>query len=347
MKKRVIVTLVVLVLVLGGAVGVLLVAAKNYAHTPMVGTGETVAVDIPAGAGPRKTAELLAEKKVIDDPATFYTYVRYYMRAAGKLKSGELAFRDNQSPEEVLKVLLLGTPMTHKITIPEGLRIDEIARLLEKEGLADAREFEQRARDKEFCRSLEVPGDSLEGFLYPETYQFRKNTPTDKILSSMVEQYHRLAFTKAEKDRAEEIGMTELQAITLASIVEKETGAPSERSLISGVFHNRLKKNWELQTDPTVIYSVLLSKGSFNGDITREDLRIDHPYNTYRHKGLPPGPICSPGKEAIHAALFPESTEHMFFVSKNNGTHFFCKNLACHNKAVAQYQRGGLPSTDP
>ena len=137
--------------------------------------------------------------------------------------------------------------------------------------------------------------------------------------------------------------MSELEVITLASIVEKETGAAHERALIAGVFHNRLRKNWRLDTDPTVIYAVLLIRGSFSGNLTWEDLKIDHPYNTRKHKGLPPGPICSPGKDAINAVLHPEKTRHMFFVSKNDGTHHFCPTLSCHNRAVLRYQGGKRP----
>jgi UPF0755 protein len=266
--------------------------------------------------------------------------LRYYKRAAGRLKAGELAFRDNMTPEEVLQVLLSGTPITHKITIAEGLRIDEVAHIFGEAELADAQAFEAKARDPVFVRSLGVPATSLEGFLYPETYHFRKQTPVEKILKTMTANYQKV-FTEEWKERAESIDMTELEVLTLASIVEKETGAPRERALIAGVFHNRLKKNWRLDTDPTVIYAVLLTRGKFNGNLTREDLQIDHPYNTYRRKGLPPGPICSPGAEAIKAVLWPKKTRHMFFVSKNDGSHHFCPTLSCHNRAVERYQGGG------
>jgi UPF0755 protein len=342
MKKGILIGLGILVLLAGAATLITFLWARSYATTPMVGTGVTVAVDVPAGTGPKKAAGLLAEKKVIDDPELFTLYVRYYRRAAGELKAGELAFRDNMTPEEALQVLLEGTPITHKITIAEGLRIDEIARAYDQEGLADAGAFEKRAREPEFVRSLNVPGDSLEGFLFPETYAFRKHTPLDEILEDMVAQYRKV-YTPEFAERAKVIGMSELEVVTLASIVEKETGAPQERPLIAGLFHNRLKQNWRLDTDPTVIYAEILATGSFDGKVHETDLKRNHPYNTYLHKGLPPGPICSPGAEAIKAVLWPAQTDYMFFVSKNDGTHFFCKDIHCHNQAVAKYQRGGTP----
>jgi UPF0755 protein len=339
-KKAILVILICVVALAGIGAVVIWTMIQNYESAAHQGSGKSVAVEIPKGSGPYAVATLLAENKVIDDPAWFVRYVRYYKRAAGKLKAGELAFRDNMTPEQVLQVLLHGTPVTHKITVPEGLRLDEWARLFEEAGLADAREFETRARDKDLVKSLGLPGDSLEGFLNPETYHFRKQTPVDTILSTLVAGYKK-GFTDEYRQRAKELGLSELEVVTLASIVEKETGAAQERALISGVFHNRLRENWRLDTDPTVIYAVLLSRGSFSGNLTREDLAIDHPYNTYRHKGLPPGPICSPGHEAIKAALFPKKTKNFFFVSRNDGTHHFCPTLSCHNAAVKRYQGGG------
>jgi UPF0755 protein len=342
LKKRILIVLGVFILLIGIVLGILWYLVHSYGGTPMEGEGKTVAVLIPKGAGPQTICKLLEEHQVISNQKSFYRYVRYYHRAAGKLKAGELAFKDNMTPDEVLDVLMHGTPIVHPITIPEGLRIDEMAQMYADKGLADKQEFEKKAWDPKFAESLGLPGNSLEGFLYPETYNFRKQTPVEKILKTMVEGYRGI-FTAEFSKRAEQMGMSELEVITLASIVEKETGAAHERPLIAGVFHNRLRKNWRLDTDPTVIYAVLLARGSFSGNLTREDLRIDSPYNTYKHKGLPPGPICSPGKEAIRAVLWPEKTRYMFFVSKNDGTHHFCPTLSCHNRAVERYQGKGSP----
>ncbi|MBN2498006.1 MAG: endolytic transglycosylase MltG [Deltaproteobacteria bacterium] len=338
MRKTGLIVLVSLaaLLLLGAGIGWLLVS--SWASSPKAGSGEPVAVDIPRGSGPLATAQLLADRGVLDDPQAFYRWLRYVERAAGKLKAGELAFRDDMSPREVLAVLLDGTPVTHKITVPEGMRIDEVAALFEQAGLADAAELERRARDPALARRLGVPHDSLEGFLHPETYSFRKHTPVEEILRAMVAGY-KAVFTDAWRRQAARLQMSELEVVTLASIVEKETGVAKERSLIAGVFHNRLKKGWKLQTDPTVIYAEILTQGRFDGTIHKSDLERDHPYNTYRHAGLPPGPICNPGAAAIEAALYPQKTDNMFFVSRNDGTHEFCPTLACHNRAVQKYQR--------
>jgi UPF0755 protein len=342
LKKRILVILGVLLVLIGLTFGLLWHLVHSYGNTPMPGAGKTVAVLIPKGAGPQTICKLLEEHRVISNQKSFYRYIRYYHRAAGKLKAGELAFKNNLTPEEVLDVLLHGTPIVHPITIPEGLRIDEIAEMYADAGLADRKEFEKKARDPKFAESLGLPGNSLEGFLYPETYNFRRQTPVEKILKTMLAGYREIFTAKLSK-RAEEMGMSELEVVTLASIVEKETGAARERPLIAGVFHNRLRKNWRLDTDPTVIYAVLLARGHFGGNLTREDLRMDHPYNTYKHKGLPPGPICSPGKDAVRAVLYPEKTRNMFFVSKNDGTHHFCPTLSCHNRAVLRYQARRKP----
>ena len=342
MRKWILIFLALLILLAGAVAGIGYWKITRWADTPAGGEGKTLAVDIPRGSGPHKTADILAEAKVIDDAETFYRWLRHIERAAGDLKSGELAFRDNMTPKEVLQVLRDGTPITHKVTLPEGRRIDEIAAIFAEANLTDATKFEKRARDKAFVKSLGVPHDSLEGFLFPETYQFRKHTAVDKILETMVRGYQK-HFGEKWRKRAKQINMSELQVVTLASIVEKETGAAHERPLIAGVFHNRLKQDWKLQTDPTVIYAEILATGKYDGDIHQSDLERDHPYNTYKRKGLPPGPICSPGAKALEAVLYPSVTKHMFFVSKNDGTHQFCPTMSCHSRAVTKYQRGGTP----
>jgi UPF0755 protein len=344
MKKRILIALGCLIVLLLLLLGVGKLMIDQYGKTPREGNGQTIVVDIPPGLGPKGISALLAQKGVVEGGTTFYRYVRFARRVNALLKAGELGFRDNMSPDEVIKVLMEGIPVTHKITVPEGLRLDEIAVIYEQAGLVKADAFLARARDPAFARSLRVPAGTLEGYLYPETYHFRKRTAVDEILTTMVQGLRRM-YTADLQKRARELGMSELQVLTLASIVEKETGAPQERPFISGVFHNRLRKNWRMDTDPSVIYAVLLARGNFDGNLTRNDLALDHPYNTYRHKGLPPGPICNPGGSAIQAALYPTKTDAMFFVSKNDGTHRFCPTLSCHNKAVETYQ--GRPRSKP
>ena len=339
MKRKIVFLLVAVLAVAAVAAALWWMRLQAWANEPHGRTSRQVSVVVPKGAGPQKVAGLLARAGVIepDDTGRFVFYLKRVARAAGRIKAGELAFRTDMAPREVVEVLVKGTPVTYEITIPEGLRIDEVAALYQKAGLADYKDFIHRCRDPRFARSLGVPADNLEGFLFPDTYRFRKSTPVDEIISTMVGRFNGV-FGEKWKKRAQQRGMTVLEVVTMASIVEKETGAAEERPLIAGVFYNRLKAGWKLQTDPTVIYAVVLSRGSFDGNLTRRDLAMDHPYNTYRHTGLPPGPICNPGRDALKAALWPAETKYFFFVSRNDGTHEFCHDLACHNRAVAKYQ---------
>jgi conserved hypothetical protein, YceG family len=334
LKKWILRIAVGLPLILGGFSLALYWWLLSYSERPRPGSGTTIAIDIPVGSGPRQTIDLLAKNQVIDDADFFYRWVRYYKRVAGKFKAGELAFRDTMTPEEVLAVLLEGIPITHKITIPEGLRVDEIAQLFQAVGLADATEFEQMARDATFVQQHGLPGDTLEGFLFPETYQFQKHTPLAAILTTMIAQYQKV-FTLSLRERAAELGWSELQAITLASIIEKETGVEEEKPIVSAVIRRRLALDMPLQMDPTVIYGVK----RFDGTVTRKDLQTAGPYNTYLNRGLPPGPIANPGLGALDAALNPSKTEYLYFVSKNDGSHTFSRTLAEHNRAVEQLRR--------
>jgi UPF0755 protein len=177
----------------------------------------------------------------------------------------------------------------------------------------------------------------LEGFLFPETYFLGKNDDTSTVLITMMHEFKK-RYTSAFQQRASELGWSTIQVVTLASLIEKETGKKEERPLISGVFHNRMNKAMLLQCDPTVIYALLL-RAEYKGYITKADLRLESPYNTYVTAGLPPGPICNPGEASIRAALYPEQTDKLYFVSRNDGSHYFSATLAEHNRAVQQYQR--------
>ncbi|MFQ5717561.1 MAG: endolytic transglycosylase MltG, partial [Nitrospinales bacterium] len=188
--------------------------------------------------------------------------------------------------------------------------------------------------DRSLIDSLDIPGENLEGYLFPETYHFDKNTDERAIVKTMVDTFKRRALKPEYLDRARELGFSFHKIITLASLIEKETGREDERELISAVFHNRLRKNMRLQCDPTVIYALK----NFDGNLRKKDLGIDSPYNTYRYAGLPPGPIANPGLESIRAALYPASANYIYFVSKQNGSHEFSSALADHNRAVRKYQ---------
>jgi UPF0755 protein len=222
----------------------------------------------------------------------------------------------------------------HPLTIPEGLTMVQIADLASHEGFADRAEFLRLAKDGTFVASLGIKADTLEGYLYPDTYKFSRGVKTREVLVAMVEQLREMVVPDLLA-RMQERKMTMHEVLTLASVIEKETGSGSERPEISAVFHNRLKKHIPLQSDPTVIYGL----PAFDGNIHKKDLSSPSPYNTYRVKGLPPGPIANPGIQAIRAALYPSDSHSLYFVSRNDGTHQFSATLIEHNKAVEKYQK--------
>ena len=248
------------------------------------------------------------------------------------IKVGEYYISPSMLPAEILQRITSGKTVLHSITIPEGYRITEIANLLEEKDLADKNIFLQQAKNVELLEG--IPTSSLEGYLFPDTYHFGKRTTEAAIINKMVKTFKERVLKQEFLKRAEDLGFSYHEIITLASLIEKETGKDSERKQISSVFHNRLKKNMLLQTDPTVIYAIDI----FDGNIRKRDLNIDSPYNTYRYKGLPPGPIANPGLKSIIAALYPATTSNLYFVSKQDGSHKFSATLNEHNRAVQKYQ---------
>ena len=257
--------------------------------------------------------------------------------AAGRAKVGEYSLNPTMKPSEILSVLNSGKSIEYQLTVAEGLSIYEIKDIFAKAGLCQPDEFLKTVTDKNFVKTvLGQEYDSLEGYLFPSTYSFTKYTDYKEILRKMVTQ-HQAVFAEV-MEKSELKGWTERQILTLASIVEKETGAPEERPLVASVFHNRLKKGMMLQTDPTIIYGKAIASGKIEINITRSDLTTYTPYNTYTIKGLPPGPIANPGKAALMATLHPAQSQFLYFVSKNDGTHQFSESLAQHNAAVKKFQ---------
>jgi hypothetical protein len=233
------------------------------------------------------------------------------------------------------KAMKEGKFTTRTVTILEGATLRQIAALLAVEGLVDGKRFLQLAMDPSVA-SVFVPGaQTLEGFLFPDTYEFVEGQTEEEIIESMVLRFFQ-AFPIEDELRASQLGRSLHEIVTLASIVEKEAVVDREKPIIAGVFYNRLKTGMRLQADPTVIYG--RNRG---GRIRTRDLRANHPYNTYIHHGLPPGPIASPGEAALKAALDPAEVNYLYFVSKNNGTHYFSRNLKEHNRAVRKYQLSG------
>jgi UPF0755 protein len=291
-------------------------------------------LEIPEGATLRETARLLFQNGLITGVESFVV-VGKLLAIERRIIPGEYAFHTQMLPLEIIGLIKSGRVVQYEITIPEGYTLAQISRVVEEKKLARSEEFIRRATDPVFLQqSLGLDADSLEGYLYPESYYFSKRVGSEGILRAMVKRFETVYTPEMEK-RAEEIGMTRQEVVTLASIIEKETSVDEERPVVSAVFHNRIKKKIPLQSDPTVIYGL----PHFNGNLTRKNLKIRSPYNTYRVKGLPPGPIANPGKASLWAALNPASSDYLYFVSKNDGTHYFSKTLAEHNRAVQKYQR--------
>jgi UPF0755 protein len=255
-----------------------------------------------------------------------------------RIKAGEYGLSAALTPLQVLDMVVHGRVLLHRLTIPEGHTIDQIAEEIGRSRLSDPDAFRILARDTAVVETLGLEGPSLEGYLFPDTYYFPNQTPALAIIQKMVQTF-REQFSDEWHQRAQALNLSILELVTLASIIEKETGHPSERALIASVFHNRMKKNMRLESDPTAVYGI----EPFEGKITRRHVQAITPYNTYRIRGLPPGPIANPGRAAIEAALYPAQTEYLFFVSKNDGSHHFSPTYAEHNEAVRIYLRGGRP----
>ena len=308
----------------------------EFSRTP-AGAAGTKVVTIPAGSGPHRVAELLGQAGVVSDADLAYAWLRRD-KLGPKLRAGEYEFTLPLTPEQAIQKIVAGQEKTYHVTIPDGLRVDEILPLLASSQLKLRLDHLQAlAADPAFVRKLGVPAGRLEGYLFPDTYSFTHGYTEESVLGKMVSRtLEELHAAEAHKDPA--VKLEGPQLLTLASIVEKETGAPDERPRIACLFMNRLRLGMPLQTDPTVLYAMMLIRGKFVKNITRQDLVTPHPYNTYTVHGLPPGPIASPGSASLQAVTHPAVCSDLYFVSKNDGTHVFCPTLQCHNAAVKTWQ---------
>ncbi len=324
-------------------IGVALVAAmwwrkhqaEAFAETPFGEPGEVVVV-VPDRVTVAELGHLLQERGVVADAGLFRRAAQL-LRADRGLKSGEYAFDRPITPKKVIEIIVAGKVKLYPCTLAEGLRFDEVARAFEGCGLAKASDLMRLCRDKSFVHGLGVQGDTLEGYLFPDTYSFPRTAKPEAMLRKMVERFHE-EYRKADALRKPGIKLNEREAVTVASIVEKETAAPEERPHISCVIHNRLRMGKRLEMDPTVIYALFLRDGSFSGKLHHDDLLMQHPYNTYKNAGLPPGPVASPGAAAIRSALAPSDCDDLYYVSMNNGHHRFCPSYACHLRYQHLYQ---------
>ncbi|HEU4683573.1 MAG TPA: endolytic transglycosylase MltG [Nitrospira sp.] len=329
-------TMLALLLITAAAVGIAAYRVITWAEGPAASPQDhppSKVVVIPDGSNFHQVATLLERERLIRSRFAFIVLGRF-QSVDRKIHAGEYELSAAMLPSEILSRLLNGQVVLHPVTIPEGLTMGHIADLLHQHGVVDRTEFLRLGHDRSFIASLGLNTDSLEGYLYPDTYNFPRPIKAKDVATAMVDRFKQM-FGPDLRARALELNMSEHDVVTLASIIEKETGATDERPEISAVFHNRLKKHIPLQSDPTVIYGLT----SFDGNIRKKDLSSPSPYNTYKVTGLPPGPISNPGLQAIRATLFPSASRALYFVSRNDGTHQFSATLAEHNQAVEKYQK--------
>lgn len=301
--------------------------------------GSEVVVEIEAGQPAKVAAARLQHAGVIRSALLFRVLMRL-RRAEEEIRAGEYAFSGEVTPSQVLDRLMRGDVVRHRLTVPEGLRADEVADLAENAGFGTAREFLSAASDPSLVRDIDSKAESLEGYLFPDTYYFARATPGARVVAEMVARF-RQEMTPERLARLGHLGLSLREAVILASMIEEEARVDEERPRISAVFHNRLRAGMLLQCDPTVVYA-LVRDGRYRGDIYRSDLAYKSPWNTYVNSGLPPGPICSPGSRSIDAALHPASTNDLYFVVSGPGTHQFSSNMRDHENAVRRYRRDFL-----
>ena len=309
-----------------------------FLHRPNLAS-EGAEIRVEQGDSLASVVRKLRAQKLIANERLFLLWARL-KRVETKIHLGVYRFDPPVSARDILDRLSTGKGLFYKVTIPEGLTVREIAALLAKMEIADDERFLTAASAPELLSSLGVPKESIEGYLFPSTYYFMPFTPEKNIIAAMTEQFRKISSPVLEHSDGGQ-RLTPHELITLASIIEKETGIEEERPLISAVFHNRLKLGMPLQSDPTVIYALK----DFKGNLTRKHLQDPNPYNTYRISGLPPGPICNPGLSSIKAAVEPADVPYLYFVSKNDGSHQFSANLEAHNHAVRTYQPVAPPAT--
>ncbi len=281
-----------------------------------------------------KTISATLQKEGIIRYRGYFEIIGRLQGISRKVRVGYYGLSTNMSLWDVLDSLRKGKIIEYEVVIPEGYNLYQIGWTLSGTPLiSDPQEFIKLVKNKEYVHSLGIEADTLEGYLFPDTYYLPKGIKLEEIPKKMVQRY-RAVFGDSYKSRARELGFTEHQIITLASIVEKEAKVNSERKIIAAVYHNRLKQGMKLQADPTAVYGMK----AWITKVTRGDLKRRSPYNTYLHRGLPPGPIANPGEGAILATLYPDNVDYLFFVAQGDGSHFFSNDFDSHEKAISRYR---------
>jgi UPF0755 protein len=292
-------------------------------------------VTLPAGTSFHDIARILEDNGIIRDHRSFYLLARLE-DAIPKVKAGEYEVHTGMTPKEVLSKLVRGDVIKYPITIPEGYNLFQIGEVLDQAKVCLKKVFWEKTNDPALIASLGLDGESLEGYLFPDTYNFPKGFGEEQVIRQMVARFKTVYASLA--NRAEHLGLSRRDVVILASMIEKEAVEDQERRLISAVFHNRLHRGMALQSDPTAIYG-LRTRESRQERITKQDLLRRSPYNTYHIMGLPKGPIANPGLKSLQAVLYPADVNYLYFVSRNDRTHHFSSTLEEHNRAVDKYQR--------
>jgi UPF0755 protein len=302
------------------------------------GASEGTFVNIPRGADTRAIADALADAGVLQHSLPFYLYVRW--TGSGRhLQAGEYQFNTPATPTQVLDRIIRGDIYFVAVTVPEGLTAHETLEIVAGSGVGSLPEMTSLLARTDWLHDLDPGAASLEGYLFPETYHFTRAARSEEIVKSMVGQF-RTRYEKLARRFPPGPGWNAHRIVTLASLIEKESGKETERPLVASVFFNRLERGIPLACDPTIIYA-LKAAGRYDGNIRKADLSLDSPYNTYVHPGLPPGPIANPGAASLEAAIHPANTDYLYFVSRNDGTHQFSSDYRAHSMAVLRYQKRG------
>ena len=332
--KRLLLWLLILVLVTAAG---LVAWVSLEASRPYKGySGTEQFVDIPVGAGLSSIGRRLVQSGVVRHEIVFRVEVAR-SGAGRRLQAGEYRFDSPVTVAEVVAKLARGDVYLRPITFREGLTIREMAEVYEQRGFGTAAEFRAATKAAHLVRALDQDARDLEGYLFPDTYALPRRATAEQLVARMIGELEKV-LTPELRQRAAARGLSVRELVTLASIVEKETGKAEERPLVAAVYTNRLKIHMPLQCDPTVLFA-LEKAGNFSGNIRRDDLQIDSPYNTYRYPGLPPGPIAAPGRASLEAAASPASVPYFYFVSRNDGSHVFSTTLAEHNRNVYEFQK--------
>lgn len=332
--KRIVIGTILLVIVGLAAVG----GWMSYSvGQPYKGYAEAEQfVEIPSGSGSAAMGRRLADAGVVRSATTFRLAV--WLHGSGRrLQAGDYRFDRPMSANDVVDKIARGDVYARPITFREGLTVREMAALFESGGFGAASEFIAASKNAALIEHLDPGARDLEGYLFPDTYTLPRRVTAAQLIERMVGRFQKV-MTPELQSQAKARGLSVRELVTLASLVEKETGKADERTIVAGVYSNRLEIGMGLQCDPTVIYALMLA-GRYDGNIRRDDLKIDSPYNTYRYAGLPPGPIAAPGEASLHAAANPADVPYFYFVSRNDGSHVFSTTLDEHNRNVNEFQR--------